>query len=280
MFGYITINKAEMKFKEFDIYHAYYCGLCQSLLKRYGPMGQITLSFDMTFAAVLLSSLYEPQTEEKKCVCVAHPFERHAYRSNGYIDYVADMNILLSLYKCEDDWNDDKNVAAAAYGCMLRKLSCKKRRRYREKEFKIKDQLSKISELEKQECRDIDLISGLFGDIMSYIFVLSDDEWSETLGKLGYYLGKFIYILDAYDDIEKDIKHGKYNPLKDRYEKEGFDEEIKMILSMMMSECCKQFEMLPIVENTEILRNILYSGVWGKYEAVIKKRGSKAKTDL
>ena len=272
MFGYIIINKAEMKFKEFDIYHAYYCGLCQSLLKRFGPLGQITLSFDMTFAAILLSSLYEPQNVEKKCNCVAHPFERHIYYSNEYIDYVADMNVLLTLYKCEDDWNDDRRADKACFGCTLRKLSCKKRRQYREKEYKIKDLLAKISSLEKEECRDIDLISGLFGDIMSYIFVERIDEWSETLGKLGYYLGKFIYILDAYDDAPRDIKKNKYNPFKEKYGKEGFDDEIKMMLSMMMSECCKQFEMLPIIENTEILRNILYSGVWGRFEEIRKKR--------
>ncbi len=272
MFGYITINKAEMKFKEFDIYHAYYCGLCQSLLKRYGPMGQITLSYDMTFAAILLSALYEPETLKKKCACVAHPFERHEYVQNEYIDYIADMNVLLTLYKCEDDWTDDKKFHKACFGCMLRKRSCKKRRVYRQKENFIKDTLVKIADLEKEECRDIDLISGLFGDIMSVIFVCKEDEWSEELGRLGYYLGKYIYILDAYDDVERDIKHGKYNPLKEKIGQEGFDEEIKFVLSMMMSECCKHFEMLPIIENVDILRNILYSGVWGKYDAVRKKR--------
>ena len=276
MFGYITINKSEMKFKEFDIYHAYYCGLCQSLLSRFGPMGQVTLSYDMTFAAILLSALYEPETVTKKCVCVAHPFERHEYVKNEYIDYIADMNVMLTLYKCEDDWNDEKKFFKACFGCTLRKLSCKKRKVYRQKENFIKDTLAKISKLEKEECRDIDLISGLFGDIMSKVLVYKEDEWSDELGKLGYYLGKFIYILDAYDDVEKDIKKGRYNPFKEKIGKDGFDDEIKFVLSMMMSECCKQFEMLPIIDNVDILRNILYSGVWGRYETVRKKREEKA----
>ena len=64
MFGYIAINKAEMKFRDFDIYHAYYCGLCKDLKERYGRSGQITLSYDMTFLIILLSGLYEPPAED------------------------------------------------------------------------------------------------------------------------------------------------------------------------------------------------------------------------
>ena len=92
------------------------------------------------------------------------------------------------------------------------------------------------------------------------------------MGKLGFYLGKFIYILDAYDDVERDIKRNKYNPFKEKFGNPDFDEEIRVVLTMMMSECCKNFEMLPIIENAEILRNILYSGVWGKFEAIRAKR--------
>ena len=62
MFGYIAINKAEMKFKDYDMYHSYYCGLCKCLKECYGIRGQMTLSFDMTFLIVLLTGLYEPQT--------------------------------------------------------------------------------------------------------------------------------------------------------------------------------------------------------------------------
>ena len=272
MFGYITINKAELKFKEFDIYHAYYCGLCHSLLKRYGSLGQITLSYDMTFAGLLLSSLYEPETVSSKCVCIAHPLEKHPYVWNEIIDYIADMNVLLTLYKCEDDWIDDKKLYKACFGCMLRKKSRKKRAIYRSRENVIKDTLEKIHDLENQDCTDIDLMSGLFGDIMSIVMTPKDDEWKETLSGLGYFLGKYIYILDAYDDVEKDIKKGKYNPFADRYKEPDFDEQIRVILTMMMSECCKYFEQLPIIENVEILRNILYSGVWERYETVRQQR--------
>ena len=82
MFGYIIVNKAEMKFKEFDVYHSFYCGICRELKKKYGFLGQMSLSYDMTFLAILLTGLYEPQTRLGSCKCVAHPFESHGTRNN------------------------------------------------------------------------------------------------------------------------------------------------------------------------------------------------------
>ena len=106
LFGYIIVNKPEMKFKEFDLYHAYYCGVCRSLKKCYGMAGQISLSYDMTFLAMLLSGLYEPEETCSRERCVAHPLSRHMAIENIFTEYAADMNVLLTMYKCEDDWQD------------------------------------------------------------------------------------------------------------------------------------------------------------------------------
>ena len=114
MFGYIIVNKQEMKFREFDCYQSYYCGLCQCLKKRYGRSGQLTLSYDMTFLIMLLSSLYEPETAFFHCKCIAHPFEAHPARQNVFTEYAADMNLLLSYYKCVDDWEDERKLSRRA----------------------------------------------------------------------------------------------------------------------------------------------------------------------
>ena len=97
MFGYIVINKAEMKFKDFDIYHAYYCGLCRVLKKQYGMIGQLTLSYDMTFLLLLLSGLYEPEDTDMHVTCTAHPFHKHAARVNAFTSYAAIREKLQSL---------------------------------------------------------------------------------------------------------------------------------------------------------------------------------------
>lgn len=272
MFGYVIINKGDMKFKEFDVYHSYYCGLCQALKDGYGKRGQIGLTYDMTFVVMLLSSLYEPKTEQYNVKCVAHPFEKHSVSRNVMSEYGADMNVLFTYYKCKDDWEDERKVTRLAYGQLLEKGYRGIREKYPDKVAKIDKLMCQLSAEEQKQNHDIDYMAGLFGAVMGEIMAVREDEWQEELRAMGNYLGKFIYLCDAYEDIEEDLKEGRYNPLAKRYRNPDFEEETKTILTMIMAACCKEFEKLPIIENIEILRNILYSGVWYRYEAVRRMR--------
>lgn len=279
MFGYIIINKGDMKFKEFDIYHSYYCGLCDVLKRQYGKVGQLSLSYDMTFLVMLLSSLYEPDTELSQVKCMAHPFEKHTVRKNEFSRYAADMNVMFTYYKCRDDWADDRKLTRLAYGRLLRRAYRSVRADYGVKAKKIDGLMRELSAEEKKENQDIDYMAGLFGDIMGEILAVKADEWQESLRTMGVFLGKFIYLMDAYEDVEEDIRRKRYNPLKRKFEGTDFEEEIKTILTMMMAGCCKEFEKLPIIENAEILRNILYSGIWYRYEMVHQKREKSREED-
>ncbi len=278
MFGYIIINKGDMKFREFDVYHSYYCGLCQALKEKYGKLGQISLSYDITFLVMLLGSLYEPETEVSEVKCMAHPFEKHILRKNEFSYYGADMNLLFTYYKCKDDWEDESKLTRLAYMKMVKKAYCDICVHYGEKTRKISSLMRELAQEEKRQNQDIDHMAGLFGEIMAEMMTPKNDEWSSSLRHIGNNLGKFIYILDAYEDIVEDIKKGRFNPLRKRYENPEFEEEIKTILTMIMAECCKEFEKLPVIENVEILRNILYSGIWCRFDMVSQAReGKKAK---
>lgn len=272
MFGYIIVNKAEMKYKEFDVYHSYYCGLCRKLKEKYGVWGQLSLSYDMTFLLMLLTGLYEPDTTVSSCNCIVHPFEKHETRSNIFTEYIADMNVLFTYYKCQDDWEDEKKLLKLLYGRLLEGKTKKARELYLDKFRHIDLLVHDMTDAEKSGKADIDTMAGMFGQVMAQIVVCREDEWTENLTGFAFFLGKFIYLMDAYEDIEEDIKKGTYNPLKKIYNNPDFEEECRTILTMMMSECCREFEKLPILENVEILRNILYSGVWCRYEAVKKRR--------
>lgn len=272
MFGYIVVNKPEMKFREFDVYQSYYCGLCKSLKERYGKRGQMTLSYDMTFLALLLTSLYEPETASGYRRCAAHPVEKHFYRQNAYTDYAADMNLLLSYEKCLDDWKDEHKTKKRLMAALLKGKNQRVSELHPEKFEKICSLMQQIHEFETRESKEIDEVSGTFGELMAEIFAYHQDEWEETLRRMGFFFGKFIYLMDAYEDVEQDIEKGTYNPLKEAFLQEDFEEQAEKILLMMMAECSKAFERLPIVENTEILRNILYSGVWSRYDQVKQKR--------
>ena len=279
MFGYIIVNKQEMKFREYDCYRSYYCGLCRELKSRYGLTGQMTLSFDMTFLVVLLTGLYEPETVKSSCKCIAHPFEKHPTSINRFTEYAADMNILLSYYKCLDDWTDERKLLKLTTGAFLKKKIAYVTKQYPKKAEKIYTLLEQIHLYEKTKEANLDLASGCFGEIMAEIFAWREDEWEQILRRMGFYLGKFIYLMDAYEDREKDLKSGNYNPfllLQQHMEnEETFEKQAYTILEMMMAECSRAFEQLPILEHVEILRNILYSGIWCRYEMLQRKKDKK-----
>lgn len=272
MFGYIIINKPEIKFKDYDVYRSFYCGLCRELKRKFGIAGQLTLSYDMTFVLILLNGLYEPETKLDSTRCILHPVRKQPVRRSSVTEYVADMNVLLSYYKCMDDWKDEKKYLKFFYGKLLEGKNKQTEAFYRKKADVIMQYLEELSGLEKQKEQNLDKVAGCFGHIMEEILVYRKDEWENSLRRIGFYLGKFIYILDAYDDVEEDEKKGCYNPFGKMYIMETFEIQIRQILVMMLAEACREFEKLPIIKYTDILRNILYAGVWSRFELISAKR--------
>ena len=163
MFGYVVINKPELKFKEFDVYKSFYCGLCYSLRSRYGFVGQFTLSYDMTFLVMLLTSLYEPKVAHSEHKCIRHPLKAQPMSSSIYSDYVADMNILLSYYKAMDDWNDDRSVLKLAFAKLLKTKHPDDGFDYNKKAEVISSLLTELGTREKENETNIDVMAGLFG---------------------------------------------------------------------------------------------------------------------
>lgn len=272
MFGYVTINKDELKVKDYERYRAYYCGLCHALKKAYGPAGQLTLSYDMTFLVILLTGLYESETDDSKKFCMLHPGQKHRTLMNEFSEYAADMNILLSYNNLKDDWNDDKKLLSAANMTALKRKYKRVSEKYRRQAEAVETYMKQLKECEDAKDMNIDLAAGLTGRMLGEIFVYNEDCWSDELRRMGFYLGKFIYLMDAYEDLYKDKKSGSYNPLVYIMDSEDFEERCDSILTMMAAECSKEFEKLPIIYDVDILRNILYSGIWMKYERIKASR--------
>jgi len=284
MFGYVTACKMELKIKDFEKYKAYYCGLCKTLQRNYGFKGQMTLSYDMTFLIVLMTSLYECPTINEKNRCVVHPIGKKEMLLNEITEYVADINIVLSYYHFMDDWMDERSQVGLAGLRAFRKAYVRIESKYPDKCAVIKKALRRLQNLEKNNETNIDKVAGCFGDLMGELLVYKKELWEDDLRRTGFYLGKFVYIMDAYDDIEKDITSGSYNPLKKSYMKieqksitSEYEVSCNTMLTMMMAECTESFERLPCVESIDILRNILYAGVWNKYD---KKRKDKYQDEI
>ncbi len=275
MFGYVVVNQPEIKIKDFDEYRSFYCGLCRELRERFGISGQITISYDLTFVLLLLDGLYEPPVRKGKTRCAVHPVRTQKVRKSRITEYAADMNLILTYYKCLDDWNDEKKFSRLCFAKLLEKGNRKIEASYRQKVRRIVSLLEQLSAWERAGETDIDKMSGCFGKIMEEIFAYQKDHWEPSLRRMGFYLGKYIYLLDAYEDVEKDVENGNYNPFSQDYIMEGFEEQVRKFLLMMLAEACREFEKLPILRHGDILRNILYSGVWTRFETVSRERREK-----
>lgn len=279
MFGYVTVNKLELKIKDYYRYKGYYCGLCKALKERHGRAGQMTLTYDMTFLVILLTSLYETKTESMEERCLAHPTKKHPVLINAMTEYAADMNIALTYHNLLDDWKDEKSLKGLAGSRVFCRKYKKIEKKYQRQCQIIESTLKKLQEYENENSTQIDEVAGCFGELMAELFVYQEDEWEDTLRKLGFYLGKFIYLMDAYEDLEKDRKNNSYNPLMELSKSEFYEETSKQMLTMMLAECANQMEKLPLVVDVELLRNIMYAGVWMRYDMLHQEKHTKERNN-
>jgi hypothetical protein len=279
MFGYINVNRKELSEENKKSYQSYYCGLCQSLHESCGRKGQILLNYDMTFLVVLLTGLYELQNKEKSFTCMMHPTKKKVAFENQVSDYCAAMNVMLAYHNLMDDWKDEKNRPKKTLANLIRKDYDTFAAMYPRQTKALESYMKRLAEYEAMNETNIDLVAGLTGEMLGELFAWKEDEWYEELKTLGFYMGKFIYLMDAYEDVDKDEKGKKYNPLcqlrKDN--PKDFETLCRLMMTSMMAECAKSFERLPILQHADILRNILYSGVWSKYEYIQLKKKKRTK---
>lgn len=264
IFGYIVCNKNGLEKVETERYRAFYCGLCKSLKQHFGQLERMSLSYDMTFLALFLTALYEPQEISHNFHCPIHPVKTKEYIENKYIDYAAHMTIALTYYKCMDDWEDEHKALSYKLAGKLKKSYDHVAEEYPRQCKCIEEHIRLLTEIEKSSDAIPDEAINCSGRMLSEVFVMEEDFWSTNLRKFGYELGRFIYLMDASMDYEADKKHGSYNPLV----KLGkTPKESQEILTGAISNAAREFERLPILQDDRLLRNILYSGVWQQYYA-------------
>ena len=268
MFGYVVANIEDATDEEKARYHAAYCGLCRTLGRRCGQRCRLALNYDMTFLVLLLESLYEPPTITSKARCMAHPLTQHDYTCSETTDYAADVTVALAYHKCLDDWNDDRSVAARAGAAALSSAYRRVRTRLPRQCGAIERELAAIGQLERARQEGAaDEAANAFGHLMAELFVREEDLWSNTLRAVGFHLGRFIYLMDAVCDLKRDAKRGSYNPLAGL---ECLPQDMEVALSVIAGNAVAEFEKLPLEQDLHLLRNVLYSGIWQKYNAQFK----------
>ena len=269
-------NWKELSKDQQQRYKTVYCGICREIRERSSQLSRMGLSYDMAFLALLLMSLYEPEEESGTKACSLHPIHPRAWTDNDCIRYSADMNVALAYYNFLDDWEDDQKLSAKFMADRLKKYSDEIALRYPRQSAAISGCLKRLSRLEQEGCGNPDLPADAFGDLMAELMVMKEDFWAPTLREMGRALGRFIYLLDAVLDYDKDEKKGKYNPFLAMGR--GKDPESwEKYLVLTMGRCALAYERLPLVQDKALLDNILYSGVWVSYRAAGRKEDSHGK---
>lgn len=274
MFGYINIYKDELKVKDYNIFRAYYCGLCKALGKRYNQAVRLGLNYDLTFLGLLTDSIYDDDTLFENLGCIKNVSKKKTVVNNKAVDFASDMSIVLTYYKLADDIRDDKSIkalfACLPYWFAMRKLKGK----YSELVKSVRVHLEELSLLEKEKCSETDCAAHPFASIMKEIFALS----FPSLASVGYELGRYIYIADACDDMDADLKSGSYNPLNIAYNYNGnpdssMKEKIRNSIYLTLSFVASEYEKLPKFKNKDILDNIIYLGIRAKTDMIVNKLG-------
>ena len=262
MFGYILADTRSLSPERAARYMGCYCGLCRCIGSRCGQLCRMSLTYDMVFLTLLLGSLYEPQERENSGPCPLHPLRGRRSWCSEATEYAADLSAILARYNCLDDWKDEKRLLRLGEAALLRRGAEEADARQPVKAAAVRNCLAELGEIEARGEKSPDPGASAFGRLMGELFLWRKDRWADTLRAAGEHLGRFLYLLDALEDLDIDRRRGNYNPLAGIAAEGATREDILDILVNQMASCAAMVDRLPLVQDAELLWNILYTGVW------------------
>lgn len=284
MFGYIRPNVKELKVKEHELYKSTYCGLCHVMGKRYSCLYKASLSYDYVFMVLLRLLVSSEKTAFSKKRCPLHPTKKKILMdANGALEKTADVGVIMLYHNLLDKIQDrDGLKSILGYFLLpeakrLRKKALKKDGIY-SLDKSAQDKLSKLNFAEKESIASVDIPANLFGEFLGECLSNGlDGETKQKVYRIGKNIGKWIYIVDALDDIDSDEKKNSYNPFLLVF---GSAAEVKkhtdMIENTLLNELASADEVLLSLENTDegifnILQNILRFGLPDIHDKIIEK---------
>lgn len=284
MFGYVTPYKPELKIKDFETYKAYYCGLCMGIQHSLGTLPRIFLSYDVLFLCLLVDALSEENfTHFQKGRCFVHPLQPRIHAiSPKLFEYGARVNTLLAYYKCLDDKMDEHSVSSF-FKFHYAKF-CSRSILNTHLSQSIQKDSSAQFEIEKQ-MPSLDAASEPFSRML-FSCLRDYQNWSEDILRIleifSYNLGKWVYTLDAWDDLAENQKKKEYNPFLTEETislslweiKEKNKERVNFVLDYTQDQLIKAFSLLPLKRHQAILENIIYVGMYQKKSEILHKEDS------
>jgi len=287
MFGYITPIKSELLCSDYMLYRSFYCGLCKTIGKFYGQMPRFTTNYDVTFLSVLLTSYTGEELEFKNSVCVLSPFKKkQCVQKSELLNKVSAANIMLSYYKAIDGVIDkDGSTKAKIAKKILKKAYKKVNKQNPELEKIICEGYTKLRLLEQKNCASIDRVADCFAVLLKEVTInllgLGESELNshQDILALCYNIGKFVYLVDALDDLQDDYKKHRYNPFlaehpefstRQEFIKKHLD-DLNFIFAVCVNRAIESYNNMAhkLDFGTGLLQNILYKGLRAKVDELL-----------
>lgn len=263
MFGYVKAYKPELKLAEYDTYKAVYCSLCRQLGKDYGVFAKFILSYDFVFLAMLKLGLLDECCGYTKMRCPFNPLKKcmRLEKQSVALEFSAACLIIMFYYKLLDDIKDNGLKGKLRSGAVLpifKHYLKKARRKYSEIDDEILVLMQKQREVEEENSGSVDKSAEPTAKMLQLVFSFGEENENtkRVLEKIGYLAGKWVYLIDAFDDFDDDVKRGSYNPFKNREKSSA-----KGLINNCNVEMANSFELLEFKRYKTILSNIIYQGL-------------------
>ncbi|MBQ7968573.1 MAG: hypothetical protein IJ292_01995 [Clostridia bacterium] len=287
MFGYIRPDSKELKVKEYELYKSAYCGLCRVMGKRYSFLYKMSLSYDFVFMVLLRLYCSEEMPSFSRKRCIAHPTKKKVMMDeNEALDTASDVGVIMLYHDFLDKINDKDGIKSFFCRLALPELKRLRKKACRSSELiaffdqSVNQSLKELSEYEKQNCPSIDLPAEAFGSILgNALSVGYEGDKKRTVYEIGRNLGKWIYISDALDDIDKDEKTKKYNPFLATFKNaEEAKKHGNTVSNALLNQLNNAYNALILLDGNDkgvynILDNIIRIGNINTQEEILKRNG-------
>ena len=278
MFGYIKPHKPELLVREFEQYRAVYCSLCKQLGKSYGVIARFTLSYDCTFLAMVGMGRSATSCEFGQGRCVMNPLRKCPFckGEQSELVFASALSVIMTYYKVQDDKKDPgaaSKIRAFLMWPFAARAHKKAKRDFPQLEQAVADAMALQNRVEKEAEPSLDACAEPTAKMLSAVFsLLAEPNTAEyrILEQFGYFLGRWVYLMDAADDMQKDLKKKAFNPFVRDYglthdsTPEDFRqaaERCNQALYMTMSQVVAAFQLLEFEQFGSILQNIVCLGL-------------------
>ncbi|MBQ7598128.1 MAG: hypothetical protein IJU56_06070 [Clostridia bacterium] len=272
MFGYVRVDKGELKVREFEAYRGMYCSLCRALSKRYGVLSRLILSYDATFLAIVRFSQAQILPSFRPGRCPFNPAKRCSYCTNGEeaFDFVCAAAVLMFYYKVRDDLSDEGFFRRLLMLLLLPVAALwrkKAKKRFSNVDVLLGQAMAAQAAAEKEGVASFDKAAHACADALGKLFAFETDDENRALYRFGYAVGRWVYLADAVDDLKKDLRRGRYNvfacsfALTDATLSEPQKNAILETLNASIGLALDSFDQTNCKIMTPIIENILTGGL-------------------